>query len=135
VETAIVCPSYAFSNIFLQWRAPEEYRDKPLDEKIDIWSLGCNMYALLTGMYPFYDIGSTQVVKQKVKDGEKGFIDNRYRTRSFAEKKLAEAIDLCWEFDPNKRIDIESLVKLLREAVRVNDRLVEKQQLAKQNAN
>lgn len=23
-----------------QWRAPEEYKDRPLDEKIDIWSLG-----------------------------------------------------------------------------------------------
>jgi serine/threonine protein kinase len=23
-----------------QWRAPEEYKDLPLDEKIDIWSLG-----------------------------------------------------------------------------------------------
>ena len=25
------------------WRAPEEYYDKPLDEKIDIWSLGNNV--------------------------------------------------------------------------------------------
>lgn len=33
----------------LQWRAPEEFFDKPLDEKIDIWSLGNNMFALLTG--------------------------------------------------------------------------------------
>lgn len=33
----------------LQWRAPEEYADKPLNEKIDVWSLGNNMYTVLTG--------------------------------------------------------------------------------------
>lgn len=31
------------------WRAPEEYYDKPLNEKIDVWSLGNNFYSLLTG--------------------------------------------------------------------------------------
>jgi serine/threonine protein kinase len=31
------------------WRAPEEYFDYPLSEKIDVWSLGNNMYSLLTG--------------------------------------------------------------------------------------
>jgi serine/threonine protein kinase len=33
----------------IQWRAPEEYLDYPLNEQIDIWSLGNNMYSLLTG--------------------------------------------------------------------------------------
>jgi serine/threonine protein kinase len=40
----------------LQWRSPEEYQDGPLTEKIDVWSLGCNMYAILTGLNPLYDI-------------------------------------------------------------------------------
>jgi serine/threonine protein kinase len=31
------------------WRSPEEYDNKPLDEKIDVWSVGNNMYAILTG--------------------------------------------------------------------------------------
>lgn len=31
------------------WRAPEEYRDDPLTEKVDVWSLGNNLYVLLTG--------------------------------------------------------------------------------------
>lgn len=43
-----------FSHQLKKWRAPEEYMDGPLDEKIDIWSFGCNMYSLLTGLNPFY---------------------------------------------------------------------------------
>ena len=29
--------------MILQWRAPEEYFDEPLDEKIDVWSVANNM--------------------------------------------------------------------------------------------
>ena len=39
-----------------QWRAPEEYKDAPLTEKIDVWSLGNNLYSLLTGLDPLYEI-------------------------------------------------------------------------------
>ena len=39
-----------------QWRSPEEYRDGPLTEKIDVWSLGCNMMTILTGLNPHYTI-------------------------------------------------------------------------------
>jgi len=94
----------------------------PLDEKIDIWSLGCNMYSILTGLPPFYDLKGTRDVKKAVQAGEKAFIDPRYRTRSYAEGKIASAIDLCWKYDPDERIDIGSLVKMLREAVEENGR-------------
>jgi serine/threonine protein kinase len=29
------------------WRAPEEYADRPLNEKIDVWSLGNNFVSLI----------------------------------------------------------------------------------------
>ena len=38
------------------WRSPEEYKDDPLDESIDVWSLGNNMYSILTGLEPFYNM-------------------------------------------------------------------------------
>merc|ERR1712113_1075110 len=36
------------------WRAPEEYEDGYLNEKIDVWSYGNNVYAILTGLYVFH---------------------------------------------------------------------------------
>ena len=80
------------------------------------------MYSLLTGMVPFYDLKLTSQVREKIKAGQVAFLDPRYRRRSFAEKKLTEAIDLCWKRDPDTRIEIGKLVKFLREAVEENNR-------------
>jgi serine/threonine protein kinase len=100
-----------------QWRSPEEYQDLPLNEKIDVWSLGTSMYSVLTGLLPFYDVNSSSEVKKKLKKGKTPDIDPRYRHRSVAEGKLVEAIERCWEYDPEKRIDIFGLVQILREGV------------------
>jgi serine/threonine protein kinase len=108
-------------SFFLQWRAPEEYRDVPLNEKIDVFSIGNNIYALLTGMEPFAD-GSMKSVKEKVKRGQKPHIHELYRTRSYAEQQLAEVVDLCFTHDPDERAEIFEIQRLLRHAVEENER-------------
>ncbi|KAL3943377.1 MAG: hypothetical protein SGBAC_002543 [Bacillariaceae sp.] len=35
------------------WRAAEEYKDKALSEKVDVFSLGNNFFSILTGVDPF----------------------------------------------------------------------------------
>ena len=110
-----------------QWRAPEEYKDDPLNEKIDVWSLGNNMFGLLTGLSPFYYIKDDNIIKKKIKDGEIGFIDPRYQNRSFTEGELANIIKLCWTYNPDDRIDIFQLAQLLRAANEENDRRTETQ--------
>jgi hypothetical protein len=44
-------------------------------------------------------------------------IDLRYRTRSVAERKLAEVIDRFFVFDPEYRTDIFEVVDKLREGL------------------
>ena len=62
-------PSMPLGFVQCKWRAPEEYYDNPLNEKVDVWALGNNMYALLTGLYPFYDEGENyDKVQVRVKD-------------------------------------------------------------------
>jgi serine/threonine protein kinase len=117
----------------LQWRAPEEYLDLPLNEKIDIWSLGNNMYSLLTGLYPLYHETDTHKVQKLLIKGRIGYIDPRYKERSFAEAKLAEIIPLCWKYDPDERISIFELVTRLRRAVAENKRRVQEEE-KKENA-
>lgn len=69
---------------------------------------------------PFYEVADEKIVKKKIKEGETGYIDPRYKNNSFAEAKLAEIIPLCWVYDPDKRIDIFYLVEFLRAAVKEN---------------
>ena len=56
-------------------------------------------------------------------NGELPYVDPRYKQRSFAESQLVEVMEKCWVYDPEKRIDIFEVVRLLRKAVAENDKL------------
>lgn len=104
------------------WRAPEEFNDDPLDEKIDIYSLANNMYAVVTGAYPYWELGDHSAVREKVTSGEKPKFDKRWAENSYAEGKLMELLEQMFEFDPVKRIDIFGVVKYLRELAEENQK-------------
>ena len=38
-----------------QYRSPEEFSGNDLDEQIDVFSFGNNLYALLTGLWVYYE--------------------------------------------------------------------------------
>lgn len=77
------------------------------------------MYALLTGLWPFYDVESTQVAQERVKSGIKPYIDPRYqKEKSLAEAKLAEIIDRCYSHKPEDRPSIFDIVEFLRDALK-----------------
>lgn len=107
-------------NCAKQYRSPEEIRDDYLDEKIDVYSFGNNLYGLLTGLWPFYENNDDEVVQGKLSEGQRAFIDDRYRNHSYGEGKLVELIERCWIEDPTKRVDIFDAVRFLREAVEEN---------------
>jgi len=69
--------------------------------------------------------------QSKLIDRNTSYIDPRYEARSYGEKKLVEIIRLCWEYDPDNRIDIFSIVKMLEEIVRENER-IEREETTKQ---
>ncbi|KAG7364549.1 protein kinase domain containing protein [Nitzschia inconspicua] len=100
------------------WRSPEEFYDDPLDEKIDVFSLGNNMYSLLTGLWVFYDSKDDQETRKRVTGGEKPWIDPRYIDGDPAESKLAQIIPRCFEYFPEKRPSVFQLVEWLSEAVK-----------------
>ena len=49
--------------------------------------------------------------------GETAYIDPRYRTRSVGERKITEAIDRCFMFEPDDRADISEIIEKLREGL------------------
>ncbi|CAB9518340.1 receptor-like [Seminavis robusta] len=96
------------------YRSPEEYSEKELSQQHDVWSFGNNIYALLTGLWIFYDTEDDGVVASKVVNGSVAYIDNRYRTRSFIESKLVETMERCWVYDMDKRADIFEVLDRLK---------------------
>jgi len=100
------------------WRSPEEYFDGDLDQQVDVFSLGNNMYSLLTGLWVFYDEDDSDKIPERVKAGEKPYIDPRYKKRSLAEAKLAEIIDRCHSYYAQDRPSISEIVKFLRGALK-----------------
>lgn len=98
------------------YRAPEEYVDGRLNEKIDVFSFGNNIYALITGLWNFYELGDKIQRKiDKIKAGELPYIDRRYRERNYVQDRLIHVMEKCWKFDPDERADIFWVVKYLRE--------------------
>lgn len=84
---------------------------------IDIFSFGNNVYALLTGLWPFYENEDDGFVQKQLVEGSTGFIDDRYKTRSYAEQKMVAIIEMCWQYNAEDRPDIFELVKVLRRVV------------------
>lgn len=99
-----------------QWRAPEEYLDNPLNEKIDVFSVGMNIFGMLTGLCPHHQLSRTKYVRSEIKKGNMPHVDPRIIKRSYAEAKLAEVAMKCFTFDPDERPDIFEVVTMLREA-------------------
>jgi hypothetical protein len=61
--------------------------------------------------------------QKKVIGGKTSFIDPRYRERSFIERNLVEIMEKCWVYEPEDRIDIFEVIRLLREVVAENEKL------------
>lgn len=110
-------------NAFGNYRSPEEYAVKNLDEQIDVYSFGNNIYALLTGLWDFYDVNDDGKVQKVLIEGSLPYVDPRYKERSFAERKLVELMEQCWKYDPAERINIFDAVAFLRKAMKENNEL------------
>mmetsp|Transcript_33587 Transcript_33587/g.38258 ORF Transcript_33587/g.38258 Transcript_33587/m.38258 type:complete len:486 (+) Transcript_33587:68-1525(+) len=109
------------------YRSPEEYKDKALDEKIDVYSFGNNIYTLLTGLWPYYD--DSHVAKKKVKKGIIPFIDPRYEKRSYEEYQLVKIMKECWKCKQEDRPSMDQIMIQLKGALDISnkDKNVDKQ--------
>jgi len=112
---------YYNGDCYGNYRSPEEYTPTNLNEAIDVFSFGNNIYALLTGLWVFYDTDDDSVVQTTVINGTRAFIDPRWKKRSYIESKLVEVMELCWIQDTTKRIDIFQAVQRLRETTKEHE--------------
>lgn len=101
-----------------QYRSPEEYRGDDIDEKIDVYSMGNNLYTLMTGLWPFYEEDRYTPVIKMVKKRKRPYIDPRWSERSYIEKQFVEIMVKMWRHSPEERPDIFTVVEFLKDAKR-----------------
>jgi len=97
-------------------RAPEENVDAPLDESMDVYSLGNNLYSVLTGKLAWAGLPLEDVTK-KIVNGERLAVPEFYREVP-ATHSLVRVMEACWTYDPEERPSIFDVVEMLEEAVR-----------------
>jgi len=112
---------YDYGGRAWRFRAPEEYAYN-MDEKIDLFSFGNTIYAILTGLWNFYDIDDDEVAVKKIRNGTRPYVDPRWKKRSYVESKMVEVMEQCWIHNSMERIDIFQVVKQLREIKEEDER-------------
>jgi serine/threonine protein kinase len=92
----------------LQWMAPELFKLRPSHtKKSDIYSLGITFWEVAARQIPYAGAADT-VVKESVKEGE------REEIPFDCPKKVATLIKACWDGDPNKRPEADTIVTFLK---------------------
>lgn len=77
--------------------------------------MGANMFTLLTGLFPYYEIWDRYEIEKIIADGNKPYLDPRWKTRSYIEGRMVEIMEECWEVVPEDRVSIFEVVAHLRE--------------------
>jgi NIMA (never in mitosis gene a)-related kinase len=88
--------------------APEISKEKPYNEKSDIWSIGCILYELLTYSMPFDAPNYVGLCKKIQKGIYTPLNDN---IKKFYSKELISVLDLILQVDPEKRPSVKDIKK------------------------
>jgi len=99
--------------------APEQLVGGELDESSDTVKFGKILFTLLTGIEPYYEKASNEEARAAAAAGKLPYLDPRYRTRSFIEGRLVDAIEMCLRCGRTERASIFSVVEHLRETAQL----------------
>ncbi|KAG8811278.1 hypothetical protein FRC17_002544 [Serendipita sp. 399] len=116
---ALVQQDLAAEQSTMTFRAPELFDVKTgvtLDEKVDIWSLGCTLYALAYNRSPF------ETAEQAGGSIAMAAMNGQYRhppaAASAYSQGLRDLIDVCMIVDPAARPDIHKVMELTEGVLR-----------------
>lgn len=79
--------------------SPEQVRNKPIDPRTDLFSLGCTMYRLLTGSYAFPGLTREDRLAKRIRDGHVPITE----VRAEISYRLAAIIDRLLALRPDDR--------------------------------
>ncbi|WVF72172.1 hypothetical protein IAT40_006984 [Kwoniella sp. CBS 6097] len=111
-QQALLEQDIASEHSSMPYRAPELFdvkTGKTLDEKVDIWSLGCTLFAVAYGHSPFEVDGTS--IAMAVGSG-------RYRHPPGYSSKFVALIDAMLVVDPEQRPDIQTVIDLTEQTMK-----------------
>ena len=90
-----------------QWMAPEVLVSQKYNEKADVYSYGIILWEMLTGDVPYRGLGEIQIAVAVINKNLRPIIPKN------CPQNLAKFIRICWDQDPNKRPDFNTIVRAL----------------------
>ncbi|KAK2632493.1 hypothetical protein EUGRSUZ_L01483 [Eucalyptus grandis] len=96
-----------------EWMAPEVLRNKPANEKCDIFSFGVILWELATLRIPWSGMNSMQVV------GAVGYENRRLEIPNEVDPLVGKIICDCWQTEPNLRPSFAELAGALESLQRL----------------
>ncbi|EIM23923.1 kinase-like protein [Wallemia mellicola CBS 633.66] len=115
---ALIQQDMAAEHSSMPYRAPELFdvkSDTTLDEKVDIWSLGCTLYALTYSHSPFEDpkqAAQGGSIAMAVQSGRYNYPSNDTHSDGFK-----NVIDACLRLNPAERPSVDELIRLTESAL------------------
>lgn len=118
-QVALQQQDIAAEHSSMPYRAPELFdvkTDTTLTEAVDIWSLGCTLYAMAYGYSPF------ETSQQSEHGGSiaMAVMSGRYfvpRNNDHMSEGFKQIIERCLQVDPAKRVTISQLIDLVQQAL------------------
>lgn len=134
---AIATQDIAAEHSTMPYRAPELFDVKTgtvIDTKVDIWSLGCTLYACLVGKSPFEmrsdETGGTLSMcvlggdwrfpdegPQRQKKGKNTVGANAAPESGVISEPIKEVVRKCLKIEPSERPDIDELIAMTEEVI------------------
>lgn len=134
---AIATQDIAAEHSTMPYRAPELFDVKTgtiIDTKVDIWSLGCTLYACLVGKSPFEmrsdETGGTLSMcvlggdwrfpdegPQRQKKGKNTVGANTTPESGVISEPIKEVVRKCLKVEPSERPDIDELITMVEQVI------------------
>ncbi|KAI0459384.1 serine/threonine protein kinase/TGF-beta stimulated factor [Xylaria acuta] len=134
---AIATQDIAAEHSTMPYRAPELFDVKTgavIDTKVDIWSLGCTLYACLVGKSPFEmrsdETGGTLSMcvlggdwrfpdegPQRQKQGKNTVGANSSAETGVISEPIKEVVRKCLKVEPSERPDIDELIAIVEQVI------------------
>ena len=137
---ALAVQDTAAEHSTMPYRAPELFDVKTgsvVDTKVDIWSLGCTMYACLVGKSPFEARsdetggslsicvlggdwrwpGEGNASKGKDKQQPNGDANGAPKAELYPSPMVRDVVSRCLQVEPSERPDVDELITLIQDCI------------------